>query len=318
MEYSRRLLEIIESEQPNLVIPGRDDDLRVLAALRTIKPEFASIYLCGDEKSAEIITDKWLTYQFALSHNLPFASSALPNPDSNHSEVKRLLEVQGFPLLAKPRNGFGSHGVFIISNEDQLGYALGLENIVIQQYLGNPSELERLNFRLQKEGMPLFFSLEEEKYSLQTFVHRDGTVGEIFCTLHKMVSGRSVKVEKIAHAELENIAVRYAKAMASEGWFGPLNIQCQRLQSGDFMAYELNGRFTGATSARYHLGFDEVGDTLNTFFGLRLENSKLSRSAARQVSKYVTTRPIPDEAEVTFRYRGKWESDPAVEPNTET
>lgn len=314
-DFTRRLLEILDVEQPSLIIPGRDDDLSVLATLRTHKPEFANSCLCGDEKSVEIMVDKWSTYKFASTHDLPFATSAIPNSSSENSEVKRLVAEYGFPLLVKPRDGFGSHGVFIISNEEQLRGALGIENIVIQQYLSNPKELERLYFRLQNEGIPLFFSLEEEKYSLQTFVHRDGTIGEIFCTLHKMVSGRSLKVGKITNGMLENIALRYAKAMASEGWFGPLNIQCQQQQSGEFIAYELNGRFTGATSARYHLGFDEVGNTLNTLLGLRLESNKLRVSESNQVSRYVTTLPIPDDAVVNFRDQGKWQPVLTIEPN---
>lgn len=315
-DFSDRLLEILESERPSLIIPGRDDDLTVLATLRTYKPEFANSCLCGSEKSVEIITDKWLTYKFASTHDLPFATSAIPTPASENSEVKRLVSEYGFPLLVKPRNGFGSHGVFIISNEEQLRKSLELENIVIQQYLSNPEDLESLYSRLQNEGTPLFFSFEEVKYSLQTFIHRDATIGEVFCTLHKMVSGRSLKVEKITNEMLENIAFRYAKALAAEGWFGPLNIQCQRQPSGEFLAYELNGRFTGATSARYHLGFDEVGNTLNALLGLRLESNRSQASASSQVSRYVTTLPIPDDAEANFKDQGKWHFMPTREPNT--
>jgi carbamoyl-phosphate synthase large subunit len=308
VDFLHALLEILDNEQPTLIIPGRDDDLRVLAELRTHKPEFANSCLCGDEKSVGNILDKWLTFKFASRHDLPFAVSAIPNSDSENLEVKQLVNEYGFPLLVKPRDGFGSHGVFVISNEDQLRYALGLEHMVIQQYLSNPKELERLYSKVQNEGIPLFFTLEADKYSLQTFVHRDGTVGEIFCTLHKMVSGRSLKVEKIINGTLEDIALKYAKAMAYEGWFGPINIQCQKQQSGEFRAYELNGRYTGATSARYHLGFDEVGIALNTLLGLRLESNKLRVSKSNQVTRYVTTQPIPDDTMVKFRDQGKWQS----------
>ncbi|MEH6549068.1 MAG: ATP-grasp domain-containing protein [Pseudomonadales bacterium] len=306
VKFSNRLLEILEIERPDLIIPARDDDLNILAALKVSRPEFTDCTLCGGGKSVEIITDKWLTYEFATKHNLPFATSAIPNPDSKNSEVKLLTAEYGFPLLAKPRDGFGSHGVFIISNEEQLRFALGIENIVIQQYLSDPENLEGLSSRLQNEGTPLFFSLEESKYSLQTFIHRDGTVGEIFCTQHTMVSGKSLKVEKTTNDALENIALRYAKAMASEGWFGPLNIQCQH-QSGKFVAYELNGRFTGATSARYYLGFDEVGNTLSALFGFRLESNRLPASS--QVSRYITTLPIPDAAVANILNQRNWQKD---------
>jgi carbamoyl-phosphate synthase large subunit len=307
-EFKHRLLEIIDLEQPDLVIPGRDDDIRVLASIRTHHQEFANRCLCGDENSVKHILDKWLTYQFSLKHDLPFAKSAIANSDPDNTELNQLVSEYGFPLLVKPRDGFGSHGVLVISNDEQLKKALGLEHMLIQQYLSNPQELEELHLRIQSEGVPLFFSFEEEKYSLQTFVHRDGTVGEIFCTVHKMISGRSLKVRRISNGELEKIAMKFATAMALEGWFGPLNIQCQRLQSGEFVAYELNGRYTGATSARYHLGFDEVGNTLNTLLGLCFESNKLLVPISNQVSRYVTTLPIPDEAVVKFREQDMWTS----------
>lgn len=123
-----------------------------------------------------------------------------------------------------------------------------------------------------------------------------------------MVSGRSLQVEKIKNDALENIGFRYAKAMASEGWFGPLNIQCQLLQSGEYIAYELNGRFTGATSARYYLGFDEVGNTLKDLLGLHLQSDYLQGLKAKQVSRYVTTIPIPYDAMKKIKIQGSWQS----------
>ena len=307
-DFVNRLLEIQSIEQPDLIIPCRDDDIGVLSRLRTHNPEFTNICLCGSEKSVGMMLDKWLTFKFTSSHNLPFAASALPNPDSDNSEVNNLIKEYGFPLLAKPRDGYASLGVFIISNEKQLGEALKKKNILIQQYLSNPKVLEELYIRFQNEGVPLFFSLEEEKHSIQTFVHRDGNIGEIFCTLHKMVSGRSLRVEKINNDTLKDIGLRYAKAMASEGWVGPLNIQCQLQQSGEYVAYELNGRFTGATSARYYLGFDEVGNTLNTLLGLHLQCNSSQRLKSKQVSRYVTTNPIFDDDLTKFGNQGSWQS----------
>lgn len=307
-EFKNKLLDICAIEQPDLIIPGRDDDIGILADIKNKNEEFADVCLCGSKNAVANMLDKWLTYKFASSYGLPFADSAIPNSQSENAEVKRLLEKYGFPLLVKPRDGFASQGVSVVSDKAQLTEVLKNKNIIIQQYLSNPNVLEKLQFDFRNRGIPLFFSLEEEKYSIQTFVHRDGTVGKIFCTLHRMITGRSLKVEKIKNDQLENIGLRYATSMASEGWFGPLNIQCQLQQSGEFAAYELNGRFTGATSARYYLGFDEVGDTLRTLTGLQLENKKIQVCNSNLISRYVTTRPVPDDAVIEFRDNGYWQS----------
>jgi len=47
----------------------------------------------------------------------------------------------------------------------------------------------------------------------------------------------------------------------------PINIQCQRDQDGNLSIYEYNVGFTGATSGRILLGFDEVGITLGLWLG---------------------------------------------------
>ncbi len=307
VEFANKIKEIIELEKPKLVIPGRDDDLSVLSSIKANCPELAPIILCGNQKTVRHITDKWFTYEFSVQHRLPFAASAIPDHDTMHSEVKQLVAAHGYPLLVKPRRGFASHGVSIIANDDQLGHALDLRDVLIQQNLNPSAKLDQLYARIQNTGIPLFFSLEEAKYSLQTFIDQDRSVGRIFCTLHNMVSGRSLKVEKIENDVLEHIAYRFASALAAEGWFGPLNIQLQKLPSGEFKAYELNGRFTGATSARYFLGFDEVGNALSNVCGIELGRNRHPTVESRQVNRFVTTLPIPNDAVRQLSKQGIWE-----------
>jgi carbamoyl-phosphate synthase large subunit len=79
--------------------------------------------------------------------------------------------------------------------------------------------------------------------------------------------GRSVDVEIIDDARLHRLGVDYARALAASGWRGPLNIQCQLSAAGRYCAYELNGRLTGATAARYFLGYDEVGAIVEDLSG---------------------------------------------------
>ncbi len=305
-EFTNRLVEIIEVEKPDLVIPARDDDLRVLSSIREKRPDLAPIILCGNQKSVRHITDKWFTYQFSKRYNLPFVASAIPNLDSEHTAVRQLVAKYGYPVLAKPRSGYASHGVVIITGGDQLNHTLNLKDNVIQRYLSPSRRVDQFYEKIRNQGIPLFFSLEEAKYSLQTFIYQDCSIGKIFCTLHKMVSGRSLKVEKITDDRLEDIAFRFASALAKEGWFGPLNIQCQKLPSGDFMAFELNGRFTGATSARYYLGFDEVGNTLNTLCRFEFGNNGQLVPKSQQVNRYVATLPIPDKAAGILHDQGVW------------
>ena len=86
---------------------------------------------------------------------------------------------------------------------------------------------------------------------------------------------------------------RIAEAFAAEGWRGPLNIQCQRAGDGRLLVHEFNGRFTGATSDRWMLGFDEVGETIELYTGFRFARPRPRvPHPARCSSRWWRVRPI--------------------------
>nr|NQU92217.1 hypothetical protein [Bacteroidota bacterium] len=65
-------------------------------------------------------------------------------------------------------------------------------------------------------------------------------------------------------------------------------------KTGDLKAYEFNGRFTGATAARYFLGYDEVGLALDemSLTGIGKDNRFGSQKTVR---KQPVVSVIPDK-----------------------
>lgn len=105
-EYRTRLLEVMEAELPNLVLATRDDDVIALAAIREQHPRHATRIVCGSLEAARTMDDKFLSYQFARRRRLPFADTAC----GDESELLELVAKRGYPLIAKPRRGYGSRG----------------------------------------------------------------------------------------------------------------------------------------------------------------------------------------------------------------
>jgi hypothetical protein len=66
----------------------------------------------------------------------------------------------------------------------------------------------------------------------------------------------------------------------------------KHFRTGELKAYEFNGRFTGATAARYFLGYDEIG------FALEEAGIELNRDSRFGSQKIVTKMPavsiVPD------------------------
>ena len=278
--FKTLLMQLVEEERPALVIPCRDDDVQCLAHWAGELRDLGAQALVGSSTAAACIVDKWRSAQFSMARGLPFARSA---PAADPIAVEALLDEVGWPLIVKPRAGFASLGVRILRQRNQLEAVLGHPAMLVQEYLGSRDALVRYLDELERLGAPLFNSFEEPKYSLQIFIGPAGDIVDHLVTRHSMKQGKSALVEVWADAQLDALAWRAAGIFSETGWRGPLNVQCQRCPDGRLVIYEYSGRFTGATSARALLGYDEVGLALEQFAGLPFRRRGEDRVAGRQV-----------------------------------
>jgi carbamoyl-phosphate synthase large subunit len=299
--YRQRLLEVFERERPDIVLPGRDDDVLVLAELRDTMPQWSPIIPCGPLAAARILDDKLLSYQFARERGLPFADTA----SADKAQLADLVARSGFPLIAKPRAGNGSRGVCVIHNGAQLEAASALSGYLFQEYL-DPAEDVLDLARVWATGSPLFHAPRYLQYACQILIAPSGELTAACCTQMTMIMGRCEQCVGADDADLQRVVEAYAKAFAQRGWVGPLNLQGRRNGRGEFKPYELNGRFTGATSARIHVGFDEVRLLVQQFTGRPLPYSPALGTPDRIVFKTLTDFSIglPDLARL--RNQGVW------------
>ena len=64
-EFESRLADIIGKEDPDLILPGRDDDILTLIRLRQCRPEWKKKIPMGSLEAAEIMDDKSRSAEFA-------------------------------------------------------------------------------------------------------------------------------------------------------------------------------------------------------------------------------------------------------------
>lgn len=263
-ELALIMADLVDSFNIDLVIPCRDEDVLLLARLREARPDLEARILAGRSILAEICLDKLKSADFSLRHGLPFAESCSAADREQAGSMARRL---GFPLIIKPRRGFASRGVRLILNQLQLDAVLGNDHLLIQAWLGDPGPVADSCQDMQRNGIPLFHTFEADKHSVQAILGRNGEVLAVHATLHRMRSGISWGVQNADCPRLQSLGARCAEVFAGQGWVGPLNIQCQRRLDGEYVIFEYNGRFTGATAARCLLGFDEVGIVGREFLG---------------------------------------------------
>jgi carbamoyl-phosphate synthase large subunit len=303
--YIRELTGIIEKERPDLVIPGRDEEVVILAKLAKIIPGFENRFLAGTEYFARCMDDKVESYRFALKHNLPFAPTLQSGTPDSEIKAQSLIEKFGFPLIAKPSKGNGSRGIWIVLNKTQLEKVIKEPDFAIQPLFGQSA-----NLTLDTSfGIPLFWEIPESRlFASQVVINKNGEIDAVIGFIAKMVNGKCERMDRSENPEMRKIVMRFAEAAVVEGWRGPFNVQLKEDPIHGFQVIEMNGRFSGGTSGRYYFGFDEVGMVLEDWIGKGVIPEKQLPRDVNVVTKILTDFEIKQSNVDTLLREKIWES----------
>lgn len=301
--YRDRLHSILCEERPDLVLPGRDDDVVVLAAIKEAAPSFFAAIPVGPLSIAKVLADKWASHEFAAVHGLPYVDTALAD---DLPAVRRIVSRHGFPLIAKPRRGNGSRGTRVVFDDAQCAAVGKLDGYVLQHYVQPEPEVLRSR-QGDGTGVPLFYAPVLQQIVSQAVIGPDGRVRELFCTFIDLVMGRAERIVWLDDAEVMEATCRYAEAVAAAGWVGALNVQGRRDKEGAFLVYELNGRVSGGTMARLLLGFDEVGMLFESFTGRTIPPSSRGIGAHGIVTKSLVDFTAEPNNIADLQNLGKWQ-----------
>jgi carbamoylphosphate synthase large subunit len=245
------LESLIDEINPDLIVPCRDEEVVVLARISEKNQAIRSKISITNQALAESFLDKYKSALLCKELDLPFAKTILLNDGS--------LNSLKFPVIVKPREGYASQGVKIIYSKKQLDFLSSFgQEYIVQEYLSEDSFLLKSALNFENDGFPLHFSFEENKYSIQLSLAENDKDSTFFIGTHFMKNGISFEVSRNYDSSLESLARDCSQKFHQIGVRGPLNIQLQRGQEGGFKIFEFNCRFTGATSARFLLGYNEL------------------------------------------------------------
>ena len=246
------------------------------------------------------MNDKLNTARFAKRHKLLFAQTT-----ENVVGALKLAEAHGLPLIGKPRSGNGSRGVMLLRSVAEIERAFASRSdLIAQPFLDPPPDILELTAPFEA-GLPLFFSFPTTLHSAQVIVGPDGASSAPFGTLNTQVGGLGTQMTRHEDPELLDVGRAYARAAAAEGWKGPLNVQLKRSREGKLVAFEINGRFGGATAGRALMGFDEVGEAVNRFLP-GADFATIPRSQSDIVQRYPYSYGIPRDGVIALQTIGSW------------
>ena len=301
--FERRMEEIIEIEGVDLIVPARDDDVEFLGAWRDRNPDRAHRAAVGTGEIARVACDKWLSHEYALARGLPFARS-LRHADT--SALQAFIDEVGFPVLAKPCDGFSSKGIFLLDSIAQMERWLAVGNYVIEEYLGPADDVRNFREGLVHDGVPLFYMFHgRPRFSAELIIGPSGELVGEFCSDNEP-QWRSRYVEHCKDDDGVQLMRQCAQVFIREGWRGPLNIQAQRDRTGVLRIHEFNGRLTAPTAERYFMGHDGFAKLVKAFTGFELPASPWDSHPAPRANSQLSSRAADPRQVLTLQSTGQW------------
>jgi len=228
--YLEALSDIVAREGVRLIIPTADAEMEVMPRHRQhFYDKFGCSFIINDASMMDIFNDKWKTYLFCREKGIPAPETACV---CTASEVKRLVETRGYPLVLKPRFGGGSRRLFIINGPLDLDRFLPIvPDGVLQEYL-----------------YP-----DEEEYTAGTFRTFSGEV-HVITLRRRLKFGMTYKAEVVFDPALDNFC---RAVILNTELVGSNNIQFRNTRQGPRIV-EINPRFSGTAGLRAVFGFNDV------------------------------------------------------------
>lgn len=232
--YIRILINLCLQEKINALFIGSDIELPILSRYKyLIEKKTGTQVITCHENVVEMCRDKYITNEFLQKNNLNSIPSCLP------TEAEAFIEEQQFPLVVKPREGFGSKFLSIVYNNRELEYAIkNIEKVgwkpMIQKYLQN----DAMEFTTG-------ITLDNNTKKIMSII-----------TLKKILKhGQTYKAFIDKYPRVEKICKKVAEKLDT---IGPINIQSRIDQDDDkIKIIEINPRFSASCPMRTVAGINE-------------------------------------------------------------
>jgi carbamoyl-phosphate synthase large subunit len=224
------LLDICRRERIQGILSGVEPVLEVISPqAEQIRQETGAVAVVSRPEQLALCLDKLATSRWLESEGLNYPETE--EVAAGHPTWP-LVQRCGYPLVAKPRRGKGSDGLFVLRNENDLRMFQTRPDYVVQQYLGEPSE----------------------EYTAATFTDRQGQLRGVIVMRRRLEKGTTVSAELGHFPEVREQVRCIAEALRP---VGPCNMQL-RMHCGKPVCFEINLRFSGTAPIRARFGFNDV------------------------------------------------------------
>ncbi len=255
--YLKELIKVLKRLDINVLIHGCEPELRVFSKHRELFKELGILVLINNSEIIDLCMNKVKT-----NEKLQFLGFNPPKYIELNSIYDMSL-IDWYPVVVKPSyGGGGSADVFICQSRhelENLAEYLHLEddgkNFMVQEYVGTADEEYTVGVLSDLNGNFInsiaVKRLMSGQLNIRSSVLNRSTRQDLGkkLVISSGVSQGHVGKFPVVTSQCEDIARQLSST-------GPLNIQC-RLVKGEVKVFEINPRFSGTTSLRAMVGFNE-------------------------------------------------------------
>jgi len=228
--YTDYIIDLCRQREVKAIFVGSDDELLTVAqAQNQIEGESAAKALVGPIDLMSKVRDKWKTFEFCKSNDLPHATSALP------FDREGFAREFGFPLVVKPREGYGSVHFNIVKNKEEMDFSI---------------------YTIEKAGWHAVIQefLAGEEFTTGITVDTLGKKIMSSISIRKIIKhGQTYKAFVDDFALIRESAEKFASKLGAKG---AINIQA-KLQGDKPVIFEVNPRFSASCPIRAVAGVNE-------------------------------------------------------------
>lgn len=277
--YLNTLFEIAIKHNITGIIPGSEVELKLISHNRAAFLDKNIIPFINPQSVIDICLDKFKTATFLKENGFKVPQTILITNKQDYQFINF------FPVVLKPSlGGSGSVNTMIAQNKRELDlfgeYMLNIySEFIIQEYIGTPEEEYTVGVLCSMSGN-LINSIVIKRDILSGLSNRikikNSTPNKLLGPVLAISSGISqgeVVLNELVSKSCEKLALLLGAASA-------INIQC-RVYQGEVYIFEVNPRFSGTTSLRAMVGYNEpdilirkeiLNEEVNPFFPYMLGN----------------------------------------------
>ncbi|MDR2337617.1 MAG: ATP-grasp domain-containing protein [Deltaproteobacteria bacterium] len=254
-DYIDNLLNICLSENVKILFCGSEAEIKRISLEKKRFGNAGIIFPYNNKEILDLCFNKFKTFEWLTSNGFSAPKTQLI------SSFKELQLITEFPIILKPHLASGgSTNVFIIQNEKELilfgTYLFSIyDSFIAQEYVGNIDNEYTVGILLDLEGN-LINSIAVKKNILSGLSNKIKIPNY---TLRKDLGSMLAVSSGISQGEIghfECVTKQCEKIALKMHCVSAINIQC-RLVNDKVYVFEINPRFSGTTSLRALVGYNE-------------------------------------------------------------